>query len=118
MKDAKQFVADLKEGKELAAAFEALAPEIEAKAAGAADPEAVKLEVLAAFAKEHGYEFDPEELAVQAATNREVDDSALETVAGGGRGYCDLNYGCELTWNSCMVSNECNMAAGCKDRTL
>ncbi|MDO4503452.1 MAG: Nif11 family protein [Coriobacteriia bacterium] len=117
MKDAKQFLTDLKEDIELAKALEELTPQVE-EAAKADDPAAARAEILAAFAKEHGYELDPEELSLASATNREVDDKTLSDVAGGGRGWCFANYACEFVWNSCAVTNECFQNMNCKDRAL
>ncbi|MDO4503451.1 MAG: hypothetical protein Q4D06_09825 [Coriobacteriia bacterium] len=116
MKDAKQFLADLKNNTELARAFEELAPQVEEAVAKADDPAAARAESLAAFAKEHGYELDSEELSLASATNREVDEDALKAVAGGGRGWCFANYACQNIWNSCTVSNECFSEQTCKDR--
>ncbi|MDO4503424.1 MAG: Nif11 family protein [Coriobacteriia bacterium] len=117
MKDVKQFIQDLQEDKDLATAFEALAPELEEKFAQAEDAAAAKVEAVVAFAKERGYEVDPEELAVAMATNREVDDDALAAVAGGGRGWCMADYGCYWVWNSCQFDNECKSGFNCKDKS-
>ncbi|MDO4503312.1 MAG: Nif11-like leader peptide family natural product precursor [Coriobacteriia bacterium] len=116
MKNTKQFLEDLQQDKDLAAALEALAPELEEKYAQVEDAAAAQLEAIVSFAKEHGYEVDPEELAMDAAANREVDDANLADIAGGGRGWCALNYTCLVTFNSCVVSNECRSTSECKDR--
>ncbi|MDO4503450.1 MAG: Nif11-like leader peptide family natural product precursor [Coriobacteriia bacterium] len=118
MKDAKQFLTDLKQDPELAKALEELAPQVEEAASKSDDPAAARAESLAAFAKEHGYEFDPEELSLASATNREVDDDALQAVAGGGRGWCFADYACEFIWNSCAEVNECFQNMNCRDRAL
>ncbi|MDO4503310.1 MAG: Nif11-like leader peptide family natural product precursor [Coriobacteriia bacterium] len=115
MKDTKKFIEDLKDSKELAAAFEALASQIEAKIAQAEDAPAAQMEAVVAFAKEHGYEVEPEELAFHSATNREVDDSVLTDVAGGGRGRnCMVDYACGLIFNNCVVNHECPFALSCE----
>ncbi|MDO4502195.1 MAG: Nif11-like leader peptide family RiPP precursor [Coriobacteriia bacterium] len=114
MKDAKQFLADLQEDKDLAQAFEALGPTIEEAVSKAKDPEVASIEAVTAFAAEHGYQFEAEELALQTATNREVTDEDLAAIAGGTKGPCNLDYWCNFVWNTCVYSNECERTHECQ----
>ncbi|MDO4502191.1 MAG: Nif11 family protein [Coriobacteriia bacterium] len=114
MKDAKQFIEDLQKDVELAKALDALCEQMTEKIQQSEDPNAMKLELLTAFAEEHGYELDPEELALATAKNREVDDEALSDVSGGsGLRTCLVNYACYFALNNCMFKNNCYMAMAC-----
>ncbi|MDO4502190.1 MAG: Nif11-like leader peptide family natural product precursor [Coriobacteriia bacterium] len=116
MKDVKQFIEDLQKDPELAKALEVQSAQAEEKVKQAEDPEAARLEFLAEFAKEYGYDLDPEELALATAKNREVDDAFLADVAGGGNSseqFCFWIYACEMVLNTCEYSNNCLKGERC-----
>ncbi|MDO4503314.1 MAG: Nif11-like leader peptide family natural product precursor [Coriobacteriia bacterium] len=115
MKDAQQFLADIRQDKDLAAELEALASSMKEQPVSEEDHRAADLEALAAFAREHGYQFEAEDLALQTATNREVDDALLDTASGGREDWCLLDYACAFTFMSCFASNECTVGNVCNN---
>ncbi|MDO4503315.1 MAG: Nif11-like leader peptide family natural product precursor [Coriobacteriia bacterium] len=115
MKDAQQFLADIRQDKDLAAELEALATRMKEQPTSEEDHQAADLEALVAFAREHGYQLEAEDLALQTATNREVDDAQLDTVSGGGRGSCMFKFGCILSLMNCFISDECSALPYCND---
>ncbi|MDO4502197.1 MAG: Nif11-like leader peptide family RiPP precursor [Coriobacteriia bacterium] len=95
MKDAKQFLEDLKVDQELDQALGAAIADISSEE----DAAAARVEAITAFAREHGYQFEAEDLSFQDATNREVSDEQLEMAAGGapkclGSARCFVGYKC------------------------
>lgn len=105
MNNAKDFLNDLKEDKALAEALEKAISE----AACTSKEEA--LEATVRFAAEKGYAFEPEELTLAEAADREVSDEELDAVASGAGIFCWWDYSCYVTMhhdqNSCKVDSAC-----------
>lgn len=87
-------------------------------AAAACKSEEEILEATARFAKQKGYEFEAEDLTHAKAAIREISDDELDQIAGGGAQMCAVNYGCDVVFNTCDLSNECSGSHRCNELTV
>ena len=79
-----------------------------------AESETKKIDAIAKFAKEKGYEVLEEDLEIAKAklTKGELSDDELANIVGGAspdemQRWCAGDYLCTTAWNNCRVSNEC-----------
>ena len=108
MKNLKDFKADLLSNEELRLELEnALkAANLETLAA----KEAFSIE----FGKTHGYEFTEEDMILDKASSKELDEKELSLISGGKvQSNCDFDYACSFAFNSCAFCNECYANESC-----
>ena len=90
MKTFEEFIVDIK-NEELQQALKAFI------AAAKPENEEEKMLALADFAVQKGYEVTPEQLSVERARQKKLDDSELEAVSGGE--WCGEEYSCFWMWH-------------------
>lgn len=83
-----------------------------------------RVELIVSFARDHGYDISPEDLALAEADMQPLDKEELSKVNGGiscrakrdggGRQSCILGYACSITWVDCSFSDECEAGLLCE----
>lgn len=99
MKNAKDFMEDIKGNTELAMELQKYINESECKS----DEDA--FEATARFARKNGYEAEAEDLSLAIARTRSLSDDELDSIAGGGQ-TCFSDYSCYYVYKHDTDSSE------------
>ena len=66
------------------------------------------------FGKAHGYDFTEEDISLDKASAKDLDEKELALVSGGAvQSNCDFDYACSFAFNSCAFCNECYANQSC-----